>query len=63
LPPHRFLNAVYAWVVSRMNAKQREEWDAMLLAPLPGRKQKPAAVAASGDSGFMDAMKNLKGGA
>jgi hypothetical protein len=45
LPPHRFLNAVYAWVVSRMNAK------------------KPAAVAASGDSGFMDAMKNLKGGA
>jgi hypothetical protein len=47
-----------------MNPKQREEWDTMLLAPLPtpkGKKKKAQPVA-TGDSGFMDAMATLKKG-
>jgi hypothetical protein len=41
LPPHRFLNAVYAWCLNHIDPEKREEWDAMLEAPLDGSRAKP----------------------
>lgn len=38
LPPSRFLNCVYAWCLKRIDPKEREEWDRMLVAPLPGQE-------------------------
>lgn len=59
LPPAKFLNAVYAWAVKHMDLEQREKWDMMLTAPLPGteRTARPseAQVEAEGAS-FLAAM-------
>jgi hypothetical protein len=40
LPPAKFTNAVYAWAVQMMLPEDREKWDAMLIAPLPGQERK-----------------------
>jgi hypothetical protein len=39
LPPAKFLNCVYAWAVKYMTAEDREKWDIMLTAPLPGTEK------------------------
>lgn len=41
LPPAKFLNAVYAWCVRYMEPEDREKWEMMLTAPLPGARPKP----------------------
>lgn len=56
--PHRFLNCVYAWCLLHIDLTKREEWEAMLAAPLnPSKKAKPsdAQVEAEG-AGFMALM-------
>lgn len=37
-PPYRFMNLIYGWCVERIDPEKREEWDAMLTDPLPGRE-------------------------
>jgi hypothetical protein len=62
LPPHRFLNAVYAWVIARIDPQKVEEWLAQLQAPLPGaEKKKPtqAQIEAEG-ADFMATMQMVK---
>jgi len=48
---------VYAWCVAHLEPEKREEWDAMLAAPLPGQERRatPATVEAEGES-FMALM-------
>lgn len=55
LPGHRFLNYVFGWCVKRIEPEKREEWEAMLDAPIPGMEPTPAMVEAEGQS-FMDLM-------
>jgi hypothetical protein len=69
LPPAKFLNAVYAWCVKFMQPEDREKWDIMLTAPLPGTEKKirppsEAEVDAEGEA-FLAAMsthQSLTGG-
>lgn len=44
-PPHRFLNLVFGWCVSGMTQEEREKWEMMLHAPLPGQERKPPTEA------------------
>jgi hypothetical protein len=63
LSPARFCNAVYAWCVKYMDVEDREKWEAMLTAPLPGAKpSRPtqAEVDAEGAT-FLAAMETLTG--
>lgn len=68
LPFDRFLNRVYGWAVSRMNGKQREEWETMLLAPLPKPKeaevaeQKVSREIVGDDDGTWAALVGMKKG-
>jgi hypothetical protein len=57
LPSAKFLNAVYAWCVKYMSPEDREKWDMMLTAPLPGQVRRPtdAEVEAEGEA-FLAAM-------
>ena len=59
LPPAKFLNAVYAWCVRYMTPEDREKWDIMLTAPLPGtekiRRPSDAEIDAEG-AAFLAAM-------
>jgi len=41
LSPATFCNAVYAWCVLHMDPEQREKWDLLLEAPLPGMEARP----------------------
>ena len=63
LPPHRFCNFVYAWLMGRIDPEKLEEVNYMLDLPLPGREKKvtPMQQVDEGDS-FMAAMGALKGG-
>ena len=63
LPPHRFLNIIYTWSISRIDPERREEWEAMLNDPLPGEEAKPSDtdLEMDGDS-FMSAMTLMTGG-
>lgn len=45
LTPAQFCNAVYAWCVKYMNTEDREKWDMLLIAPLPGQEKRPASEA------------------
>lgn len=45
LPAAKFTNAVYAWCVERILPDDREKWDAMLTAPLPGQEKAKATDA------------------
>jgi hypothetical protein len=57
-PCYRFLNCVYTWCLARLDPEKREEWDAMLMAPLdPSKKAKPtdAQIEAEG-ADFMALM-------
>jgi hypothetical protein len=59
LPPHRFLNAVYAWVINRIDPAKHEQWIQQLSAPLPGTEKKkptPAQIEAEG-ADFMATMQ------
>ncbi len=64
LPIDRFCNMIYAWAVERV--KDREEFDQMLTAPLPGSKvKKPDPTSAElQDEGasFMALQSELAGG-
>ena len=59
IAPAKFLNAVYAWCVRFMQGEDREKWDMMLTAPLPGTERRVQAsesqVEAEGAS-FLAAM-------
>ena len=65
LPPAKFLNAVYAWCVRYMQPDDREKWEMMLTAPLPGQKAGASdnQVEAEGAAflAAMDAHKTLTG--
>lgn len=65
LPGHRFLNYVYGWAVKRIDPEKREEWDAMLEAPIPGLSTEPseAQIEAEGQSfmALMAAVEEQKG--
>lgn len=37
VPPHRFMNFVFAWCVERIEHDKREMWEAQLTEPLPGQ--------------------------
>ena len=59
LPPAKFLNAVYAWCVKYMDPEDREKWDIMLTAPLPGaekRRQSSEAEVEAEGAAFLAAM-------
>lgn len=45
LGPRKFLNCIYAWCVERINPDYREQWEADLVAPLPGQEKKAASEA------------------
>ena len=66
IAPAKFLNAVYAWCVRFMQPDDREKWDMMLTAPLPGGRPARASdteVEAEGAAflAAMDAHKTLTG--
>lgn len=42
MPPHRFMNMVFAWCVERIEPDKREQWEMMLTEPLPGMEAAPA---------------------
>jgi hypothetical protein len=44
LPIYRFLNCVYTWCIEHLDPSKREEWDTLLLAPLPGREKEVSEV-------------------
>jgi hypothetical protein len=52
------MNLVYGWCVKYMDPEKREEWQAMLEAPLPGQERaKPTPfTAAQEGADFMAAM-------
>ena len=58
LPPAKFLNAVYAWCVKHMQPDDREKWEIMLTAPLPGAERtRPSQVTAEAEgAAFLAAM-------
>jgi hypothetical protein len=65
LPPHRFLNRVFAYFVGRIDPEKREEWEMSLDAPLPGESAaaalpSPATVEAEGEA-FMAAFGQFSG--
>lgn len=53
LPMHRFLNCIYAWVYTRLEADQEklEEWLHMLEQPLEGESPKKVTQATIDDEG------------
>lgn len=58
LSPATFCNAVYAWCVKYMGPEDREKWDLMLTAPMPGQEKRPpteSEVEAEG-AAFMDLL-------
>lgn len=55
LSPATFCNAVYAWCVRWMSAEDREKWDMMLTAPVPGSKPSEAEIESEG-AAFMDLL-------
>lgn len=62
LPPHRFLNAVYTWVLGRIAPDKHEQWLAQLNAPLPGAEVKApteAQIEAEG-ADFMATMQMVQ---
>lgn len=64
-PPHRFLNCVYAWTLSRLDPEKVEEWVMTLNDPFPG--EQPTAEISSADAeaegaGFMAAMTQMQMG-
>lgn len=58
LPPAKFLNCVYAWAVHYMSPEDREKWDMMLTAPLPGAERNRPSESQIEDEGaaFLSAM-------
>ena len=67
LPAAKFLNAVYAWCVVQMQPDDREKWEIMLSAPIPGTESRvrPSEVTAEAEgAAFLSAMsahRNLVG--
>ncbi len=60
LHPAKFLNAVYAWCVRHMQPEDREKWDIMLTAPLPGTERRPRLTEAEAEvegAAFLAAMR------
>lgn len=46
LPPHRFLNYIYHWCITRIGSKEElDDFNEMLLQPLPGSKPKARVIA------------------
>lgn len=63
LPHAKFLNAVYAWCVQHMAPDDREKWDILLTAPLPGteRSHRPSEVEVEAEgAAFLAAMGTHK---
>ena len=63
LPPHRFLNLVFAWCVRRFSDEQKfQEWLFHLEQPLPGdEKKKPSQTDLQAESdSFMALMGKQK---
>lgn len=59
--PDRMLNRVFTWCVERLDPEKREEWEAMLMSPLPGIEPSPREIEAEGEN-FMALMTgNLPG--
>ena len=52
----KLLNLVYAWCVHRIAPERREEWDAMLTAPLEGQVQATDRQIEQEGDDFMAAM-------
>jgi hypothetical protein len=50
LPLDRFLNAVYVWIVRRMDEEGRQQFDFQLTLPTPGREPTEAVVAQEMDA-------------
>lgn len=60
--PRKFLNLIYAWCVERITPDEREKWETMLVAPLPGAKPKKPSERTAEDEGaaFMAMMQTHK---
>lgn len=60
--PRKFLNLVFAWCVAAMNRDDREKWETMLTAPLPGAKPKKPSEQTAEQEGadFMAMMQQHK---
>jgi hypothetical protein len=63
LPPHRFCNLVYAWLIGRIDPEKIEQVEFQLNQPLPGEEKKVSVMQQEDDgASFMAAMGALKGG-
>lgn len=63
--PDLYLNCVFTWCLERIDPEKREEWIAMLEAPLPGDEKMaptPETIEEEGAS-FMAFMAQAKGSA
>lgn len=58
LPPHRFMNLVFAWCVERIEPEKREQWEMMLTEPLPGMETAPPTPIEAEQEG-MDFMSTM----
>lgn len=56
--PHRFLNFIYAWCLTRIPPEEVEEWIRVLNEPLPGKpRKKPTQTEIEDEgAGFMTAL-------
>jgi hypothetical protein len=61
LPEAKFTNAVYAWCVKYMTPEDREKWDMMLTAPLPGQeKRKPSEAEVEAEGAAFMQLLNME---
>lgn len=62
LPPHRFLNMVYAWAVERVDPEKYDEWELELVDLLPWQDSQSAAAEELESKSFMGLMALGGGG-
>jgi hypothetical protein len=64
LPPDRYLNVVYTWLVERTPTDKMTEMEEQLRLPLPGQEDRVTAFQEEDEgASFMNTMAKLGGGA
>lgn len=61
LTPARFCNLIYFWIVKRIDPDKREEFEAMLTSPIPGRERRSELLDDADGEAFMAMMQQVNG--